>query len=60
MVRLFIQLNEEEAETLAKWAARELRSPNDQARFIIRQEMLRHGLLDAADASIGNRLEEEE
>jgi len=45
MIRLFIHLNETEAETLARWAALELRDPRDQVRFLIQQELLRRGLL---------------
>lgn len=45
MIRLFIHLNEFEAETLARWAALEMRDPRDQVRFLIRQELLRRGLL---------------
>ena len=45
MIRLFIHLNETEAETLARWAALEMRDPRDQVRFLIRQELLRRGLL---------------
>ena len=45
MIRLLIHLNEIEAETLASWAALEMRNPNDQVHFIIRQELLRRGLL---------------
>ena len=45
MIRLLIQLNETEAEKLAHWAALEMRDPRDQVRFLIRQELLRQGLL---------------
>ena len=54
MIRLFIHLNETEAETLARWAALELRDPRDQVRFLIRQELLRRGLLTDSTRRSGN------
>lgn len=45
MSRLSIYLSEMETEALARWAAQEMREPRDQARFLIRQELLRRGLL---------------
>ncbi len=55
MVRLFICLNEIEAETLTRWAALELRDPRDQVRFLIRQELLRRGLLPDPIRQSGDR-----
>jgi len=54
MIRLFIHLNETEAETLARWAALEMRDPRDQVRFLIRQELLRRGLLPDSTRQPGN------
>jgi hypothetical protein len=54
MIRLSIHLNETEAETLARWAALEMRDPRDQVRFLIRQELLRRGLLPDSTRRHGN------
>lgn len=54
MIRLFIHLNETEAETLARWAALEMRDPRDQVRFLVRQELLRRGLLPDSTRQLGN------
>ncbi len=60
MIRLLVHLNETEAETLAQWAALEMRDPRDQIRFLVRQELLRRGLLpdlihQSADAEVENQ-----
>ena len=45
MVRFQIVLDPAEADSLARWAASELRDPRDQLRMILRSELERRGLL---------------
>ncbi len=45
--RLMITLAEDEAEALARAATKELRDPREQARFLLRQELVRQGWLKA-------------
>jgi hypothetical protein len=45
MSRVVITLRVEEREALIKWASSELRTPNDQARYIIRIALQNKGLL---------------
>jgi hypothetical protein len=45
IARLKLPLEQAEYEALLKAAAGELRNPTDQARFILRQELERRGLL---------------
>ena len=45
MSRVFVPLCDDEKNALLKLAEIELRLPVDQARFIIRQELSRRGLL---------------
>lgn len=47
--RIVVSLNKTERFGLTKLAEQELRSPRDQIRHILRQELERHGLLPAAD-----------
>lgn len=49
MVKLQITLEGREADALAELAARELRDPREQVRFILRRELEQHGLLSEAD-----------
>jgi hypothetical protein len=50
MSRVFVPLCQDEKEALLKLAKIELRQPVDQARFIIRQELARRGLLPLTQA----------
>jgi hypothetical protein len=45
VTRLKLPLEQEEFSALLKVADKELRNPTDQARFILRQELARRGLL---------------
>lgn len=45
MSRVIVTLRQDEREALTKLALTELRTPRDQARFIIRQELERLGML---------------
>lgn len=48
MVRLQVTLTPDEADMLAKWAAKELRDPREQIRYLVRQELIKqHDLLPA-------------
>jgi hypothetical protein len=49
MVRLQIALDPIEAKVLATWAAAEMRDPREQIRFVLRQELEKHGLLAATE-----------
>jgi hypothetical protein len=48
VTRLKLPLEQEEYTALLKMAGDELRNPTDQARFILRQELERRGLLQLA------------
>ena len=50
MVRWQVTFNEEEAEKLTRWAAKELRDPRDQIRFIVREALEDEKLLPADSA----------
>ena len=50
MARLTIFLDENERIGLIRLAAREMRWPRDQIRFIVRNELERQGLLQTAPA----------
>ncbi len=43
--RLMVTLEQREADALAHLAALELRDPREEARFLVRQELIRLGLL---------------
>lgn len=45
--RLTIRFEPEEADALARLAVAELREPREQARFLVRQELIRLGVLKA-------------
>ncbi len=45
VAKLKLPLEQAEYSALSAMAERELRNPVDQARFILRQELERHGLL---------------
>lgn len=47
--KIFVPLDGPERSALIKFAEQELRDPRDQARYIIRCELERHGLLPADD-----------
>ncbi len=49
MTRLTITLGVDEGEALVKLALSELRTPRDQARFMIRKAMERKGILNEID-----------
>lgn len=49
MSRVVVTLNSVEREALIKLAAVEIRTPRDQARYILRQELEQRGLLPADD-----------
>jgi len=51
MSRVTVTLCPAEREALLKLALTELRSPRDQARYILRRELHRLGLLRPADAA---------
>lgn len=46
VVRLKIPLSKEENEALTSAALADLRGPVDQARYILREDLIRRGLLD--------------
>lgn len=48
MLTIRLKLDQHELEALQRAAALELRHPPEQARYIIRQELIRLGLLDPA------------
>jgi hypothetical protein len=54
--RITITLDQKERSALMKLASHELREPRDQARYILRQELIRLGLLpqNTANPSSGN------
>lgn len=45
--RLMVTLEPDEADALARLATLEVREPREQARFLVRQELIRLGLLKA-------------
>ena len=47
--RITIALEQQERSALMKLASAELRSPRDQARFVLRRELVRCGLLPPTD-----------
>jgi len=49
MSSVVVTLNLAEREALVKLAIAEVRTPRDQARYILRQELKRYGLLPADD-----------
>lgn len=51
MSRVFVPLGQDEKEALLKLAEIEFRQPVDQARFIIRQELERRGLLQSVETA---------
>ncbi len=51
MARVTIVLREDESKALVKLASTELRDPRDQARFLLRSELERRGLLQPESAS---------
>jgi hypothetical protein len=57
MARVVVTLGRIEQEALVKLALSEVRTPRDQARYILRQELERRGLLpketQARSASVG-------
>ncbi|MCB8980380.1 MAG: hypothetical protein H6657_23465 [Ardenticatenaceae bacterium] len=58
MARIQLILNDDEVESLAKWAFLECRDPRDQARYVLRKEMKRLGLLEPDILEGGNSNEE--
>ena len=52
IARLKLPLEQAEFSALSKVAERELRSPVDQARFMLRQELERCGLLQSEPAAL--------
>lgn len=56
MNRIVISLGKQERTALLRLAQNELRSPRDQARYVLRKEMERLGLLetDALEGGISN------
>lgn len=58
MNRIVISLGKKERNALLKLAQTELRSPRDQARYVLRKEMERLGLLET-DALEGGISDEE-
>jgi len=46
MPRLIISISNKELDALVKLAQCEMRDPREQMRFILRQELLEHQLLD--------------
>jgi hypothetical protein len=48
--RVVLTLEQPEYNALLQAALKELRNPSDQARFILRQDLQRRGLLAAQDA----------
>jgi hypothetical protein len=47
LTRIVIELEAEERNALSRWAETDLRNIRDQARIILRNEMVRRGLLEA-------------
>ncbi len=58
MSRLFVPLQRREFEALYKLAAKELRDPRDQAAVIVRDELVRCGMLPQAKQTGGEPLVE--
>lgn len=54
VTRLKLPLEQAEYSALLRIAGIELRNPTDQARFILRQELERRGLLKGNPINIGN------
>ena len=52
MSRLYVTLRDEEHNALMKMASVELRDPRDQARLVIRQELVRRGYLKESQAPV--------
>ena len=46
MIRFLIELSEEEADALSKLSKQNIRSPRDQVRFMIAQELIRLNYLE--------------
>ncbi len=49
MARVTITLQEDERNALVELAVLELRDPREQAKFILRQELIRRGLLKSEE-----------
>lgn len=58
MVRISIQLNDEELSALRIFAKREMRNFRKQAQLIIRQKLEVEGLISASDSDIENDVED--
>jgi hypothetical protein len=56
MSRVIVSLSQEEREALVKLALTDLRSPRDQARFIIIAELQRLGLIPKITLGQGEKL----
>ena len=52
--RLTVTLEQDEADALARLADLELREPREQARFLVRQELIRLGWLKQEVKSVGS------
>ena len=57
IVRLKLVLDQDEYSALMESALADLRNPSDQARFILRQELEKRGLLSPKKSS-GNHLDQ--
>ncbi len=58
MPRLILTIDFRELEALVKLALVELRNPRDQARYIIRKELCRLGLLKEEDENLSISIEQ--
>jgi hypothetical protein len=56
MPRISVLLNRDEAQALIQLALSDLREPNVEARFLLRQELIRRGMLKDTVASAREEL----
>ena len=60
MPRVTLTLLQEERDALIRLALSELRTPRDQARMIVRQELARRGLLSFTDTGTVTQFQDQQ
>jgi len=50
LTRINVPLSDEEAQAIIKMAEAQYRHPREQARYLLREALIHHGLLNAANA----------